>query len=39
MKPVSIRALTLAAALAGFAAPTVAAELSPEAQRQIVSTV
>ena len=39
MKPVSIRALTLAAALAGFAAPAVAAELSPEAQRQIVSTV
>lgn len=39
MKPVSIRALTLVAALAGFAAPTVAAELSPEAQRQIVSTV
>ncbi|MCA0367803.1 MAG: amidohydrolase [Proteobacteria bacterium] len=39
MKPVSIRALTLAAALAGFAAPAAAAELSPEAQRQIVSTV
>ena len=39
MKPVSIRVLTLAAALAGFAAPAGAAELSPEAQRQIVSTV
>ncbi len=39
MKPVSIRALTLRAALAGFAAPAAAAELSPEAQRQIVSTV
>ena len=39
MKPVSIRALTLAAALAGFAAPAGAAELSPEAQRQIVSAV
>lgn len=39
MKPVSMRILALAAALAGFAAPTIAAELSPEAYRQIVSTV
>lgn len=39
MKPVSMRALALAAALAGFGLPAAAAELSPQARAQILSTV
>ncbi|EGF95170.1 Aminobenzoyl-glutamate utilization protein B [Brevundimonas diminuta] len=39
MKPVSMRALALAAALAGVGVPALAGELSPQAQQQIVSTV
>ena len=39
MKPVSMRALALAAALAGLAAPAVAAELTPQAKTQIVAAV
>ena len=39
MKPVSMRALALAAALAGIGLPAAAAELSPQARAQILSTV
>lgn len=39
MKPVSMRALALAAALAGLSAPVVAAELTPQAKTQIVAAV
>ena len=39
MMPVSMRALALAAALAGFGLPAAAAELTPQARAQILSTV
>ena len=39
MKPVSMRALALAAALTGLTAPAFAAELSPQARSQITGTV
>ena len=39
MKPVSMRALALAAALTSLSVPALAAELSPQARAQITGTV